>query len=144
MSFIKFTVSTVLIALFSIALITFAANFAEDNQASISIADDPDLSGLSTGMQNDINDFYVSANTSADAFGKSTISSQTEASEGGTQYKVTPTNSLSMARRSINAGFKKIFGTDSGFGIVFTALVATLGLIAAAYSYKAWVGRDPG
>jgi len=143
MSFIKFTTSTVLIALFAIALITFAANFANDNQASINIGDDSDFSNMNTGMKSDMNTFYSSANTSTDAFSKSTISSQTEASEGGTQFKVTPTNSLSMATRAINGGFKKIFGSDSGFGILFTALIALLGIIAFAYAYKAWVGRNP-
>ena len=39
MGFAKLSISFMLIALFSIALITFAVNFANDNESEISLAD---------------------------------------------------------------------------------------------------------
>ena len=144
MSFLKFTASTIFIALFVIAIIAFAINFGIDNNATVNLGQDPDFSTLNTSMQNEVEDFYTQSNVSVDAFMKSTISSQTQASEGGTQYKVTTGNSLSMAKNGITNGFTKIFGSDSGFGVILTALISFLTLAGAAFAYKAWVGRDPG
>ena len=143
MGFIKYTTSIMMIALFCIALITFSVNFAIDNDSTVSLADDEDFSSIKSGLESDVDVFYENVNTSNNAFQKSTISSQTEASEGGTQFKVTPGTSLSMGKRGIAAGWTKIFGSDSGFGVIFTALISILGFIMLLYGYKAWVGRNP-
>jgi len=143
MGYIKLTVSLMLIALFSISIIVFATNFAADNDAGVNLGDDDDFPNINSNLQDDVDEFYQAANTSSSAFQESTVSSQTESSEGGTQFKVTPVTSLAMARRAITAGWKKIFGADSSFNILFTALLGLLGFILAAYAYKAWVGRNP-
>ena len=132
-----------LIALFSIALITFAVNFANDNESEISLADDDSFVSVKDDVESEVDIFYEGVNTSNTAFQKSTISSQTEASEGGTQFKVTPTTSVAMATKSLSAGWKSIFGEDSGFGIFFTALVSMVSFIMILYAYKSWVGRNP-
>ena len=143
MGFIRYTVALVIISLFAIAITTFAINFSSDNDASISISDDNSFSNTSDELNSDIEVFYEGVNTSNSAFIKSTISSQTEASEGGTQFKVTPSTSMSMAKKSITTAWEKVFGSDSGFGIVFTALISLIGFIVGLYAYKAWVGRNP-
>jgi hypothetical protein len=48
-----------------------------------------------------------------------------------------------MAKKSITTAWEKVFGSDSGFGIVFTALISLIGFIVGLYAYKAWVGRNP-
>jgi len=144
MNLIKIMVSTIFISLFAIAIITFASNFGYDNDTSINIANDPDISEINTGMQSELDSFYVNANTSAEAFSQSTISSQTESTEGGTQFKVLTNNPLTIARRGIEGGFEKIFGSSSAFGVVLTTFVGVLGAIVLLLAYKAWAGRDPG
>jgi len=141
MGSIKFTISMIMIALFSIAIITFAINFASDNNAAITIDDDSSYSSLDSGMQSDVNEFYSGSSTAFDSFQSSTVQSQTESSEGGTQFKVTPTTALSMSSRAITTGWNKIFGSDSEFSVIFTALIAIFGFVIALYAWKAWKGN---
>ncbi len=143
MGFIKFTTSLMLIALFSIVLVTYAINFAIDNNANVNLQDEEGYEGLDSDSRANISVYYTNVETASDAYGESTISSQTEASEGGTQFKVTTRSSLNMARKAIATGFSKIFGQDSAFSIVLTALLGILGFIMIMYAYKAWVGRNP-
>jgi len=143
MSHIKFIVSLVMISLFAIAIISFAVNFGYDNSTKVNLANDPDLPGIKNNLESDVNVYYTNMNTSSDAMYKSTISSQTEATEGGTAFKVGPTTALTMTYRVITGGYKKIFGSDSGFGIFLTALISVLGFISIMLLYKAWAGRSP-
>lgn len=143
MGFIKYTGALMLISLFAIALVTFAINFGLDNHSRINLVNDSEYSDIDTGLRSDVEVFYEGVNTSNDAFQTSTISSQTEASEGGTQFKVTPATSLSMAKRAISSAWSNIFGKGSSFGVIFTALIAMLAFVMALYAYKAWVGRNP-
>jgi len=140
---IQFITSLVLIGLFTIALVSFAINFAEDNGTTISLEDDSDYPSIKDNIEADIDVFYSNANTSSEAMYKSTISSQTEATEGGTAFKVGPSTALSMVQKSIRTAYTKIFGSDSGFGIFLTAFLSLLGFISVLYIYKAWAGRNP-
>ena len=131
-----------LIALFGICIITFAVNFGYENNANVNIADD-DYDDINVSLQSDVESFYQGVNTSAEAYAKSTISTQTESSEGGTQFKATPTTSLSMGKRTLTAAWNKIFGQGGEFGIVFTALISILGFVMFMLAWKAWAGRNP-
>jgi len=141
MGFIKFTTATVMIALFVVALTTFAFQFAEDNSANVDLEDDEFFSSADSNIRGGINEFHSNAKESGDAFGESTLSLDTSETEGGTQFKVTPWNSLAMARNATQVGWNRIFGEGENFGIVLTALIGLLGFIMAAYAYKAWRGN---
>lgn len=140
---IKFITSLVMAGLFAIAIVSFAINFAYDNDSPINIADDPDLIGMKNGIITDSDAFYSDVNISRDAMDKSTISTQTEASEGGTAFKVGPTNALSMVTRIMQGSYVKVFGSDQGFGIFLTSLISLLLFISIMLIYKAWAGRNP-
>lgn len=140
---IKFMVSMLMIALFGLALITFAINFAVDNNTRISAGDDDEFTAIKTSVESDINVFYEDANTSTEAIGKTTISTQTEATEGGTAFKVGPWTAIKMARTMLSSSYTKIFGADSGFGFVITAVLGMLGIIMGFYIYKTLAGRNP-
>lgn len=140
---IKFMSSMVMIALFAIAIVVFSGMFAIDNNSMISIDNDTDYSGIRDNIESNIKIYYGEVNTSAESMYKSTISSQTEATEGGTSFKVGIGTGLSLAKTSITTAYTKIFGEDSGFGIFFTALLSVLGLISFMYIYKTWAGRNP-
>jgi len=141
---IKFITSIILIGLFSIAIVTFAINFGYDNDTSINLADDSDFVGIRDSVEGNVSTtFFSDVNISSEAMYESTISTQTEATEGGTSFKVGPGTALIVAKDVTKAGFTKIFGSDSGFRIFFTALGALLGYISIMYIYKAWAGRNP-
>jgi len=135
---ISFVTNMIMAALFCIAIVGFAINFGYDNNSSVNIAQDPDMPQLKSDIQTKVELFYYDANTSSDAMQKSTISTQTESTEGGTSFKVTPANALGTAGKLVTMGYKKIFGSDSGFGIFLTALIAILGFMSALYIWKAW------
>jgi len=137
---IKFISGLLMASLFAIALIGFSINFANDNSSVINIASDSDLSGVKGNMEGDMQQFYLDANTSSSSMYESTISTQTEATEGGTSFKVGPATALTTGNRVLSTGFKKIFGADANFGIFLTSLIAMLGLIAALFIWKAWKG----
>lgn len=137
---IKFISGLLMASLFAIAIIGFSIGFANDNSSSINIASDSELSGVKGNMEGDMQQFYLDANTSSSAMYESTISTQTEATEGGTSFKVGPATALTTGNRVLTTGFRKIFGSDSSFSIFLTALIAMLGLIAALFIWKAWKG----
>ncbi len=56
-STITLTTGLVMIALFTVAIIGFSLGFADDNDAAISIADDPEISSLNTNTQDNLSTF---------------------------------------------------------------------------------------
>jgi len=142
MGLIKTTTVFMLISLFVIALVTFAVNFGLDNDAGINLGDDSSYESLAGDLEEETDTFFTYSGDSLDAYQESTISSQTEASEGGTQFKVTTSNSLDMVKKGISAAWYNIFRGDD-FEVVLYALLGLLTFILAAYAYKAWVGRNP-
>lgn len=140
---IKFIISLVLIGLFPIALITFVINFAYDNDSLVNLGDDPDFTKMKGEVSSNTTVFYDDVQIISNATQQSTISTQVEATEGGTAFKVGPATALSIASSVITISFRKIFGSDTGFGIFLTSIIAILGFIMAMYIYKAWAGRNP-
>lgn len=141
MGFIKYSISLIILALFTVSLITFAVNFGVDNNTNINLGDDDSYNKINTELKNNISDFYTETETASEAFAESTISTQTDGSEGGTQFKVTPWTSLAMAKSSIQAGWNRIFGKDSDFALILTSIIAILGFIMINYAWKAWKGN---
>lgn len=141
MGLIKTTTNFLLLMLFTVAIITFAINFGYDNDTSINLDDDSDFSGLKTNIEEETTTFYSNINTSSQAMAESTISTQTEATEGGTSFKTIPLVIYRQLRNVVSAPFAKIFGSGSGFGILLTILIGIIFLTVAMYIYKAWKGN---
>jgi len=141
MGLIKQLTVIAMISLFTIALVTFAINFGDENEAAVKLGDDSDYSTLKTGLTGEVDTLYSGANIEYTAFQESTIQTQTESSEGGTQFKVSPTGALSQVRKSIDVGFKKVFGSDPLFSYIFTAIIGLLIITLAAYGWSAWKGN---
>lgn len=141
MGLLKLTGGLMLVTLFSIALITFAVNFADDNETDVNLADDPNMSRFQASEDSQIDEFYANASVSLTAMQESTIDTQTDTTEGGTQHKVTVGTSLEMASRVLRLVYEKVFGTSSGFGVFFTALIAFLFFAIGALVIKAWKGN---
>jgi hypothetical protein len=133
----------VFIALFTVAIISFAGNFATDNNSAISLSNDTLYRNINDSMQGNLTVFYSDANVSTTAMYESTISPTSEATEGGSSFKAGSGTTLAMVRDSIKVAYERIFGSDSGFSIFMTSLIAILGYISAMYIYKAWAGRNP-
>lgn len=138
---IKFIVSLMIFGLFTISILTFAILFGLDNEAGINIGDDATFSNMQIEMKSNVTQFYTDVETGSDAMYQSTISSQTDSTEGGTAFKVTPSSALFLATSGFKSAFTQIFGSDSNFGIFITALISILGLVSFLYIWKTWKGQ---
>jgi hypothetical protein len=140
MGFTQFSVAILLAGLFAFALINFAMNFAQDNAANFSLANDSDFMAVKSNINNNITQYKTVTDESSTAFAESTLSTASDATEGGSQFKVTPWTSLSIIKNTMDAGWTKIFGSDSNFRIIFTALFAILTFTIIMLAWKAWKG----
>jgi hypothetical protein len=140
MGLINYSLGLLLTGLFAFALINFAVYFAIDNSANISISNDTDYSRIKSEINSNISDFKTASDTSLEAFAKSTLSSDSDATEGGTQFKATPYSSLSLVKTVVTASWNKLFGNDANFKILFTALFASFTFVIGFLAWKAWKG----
>jgi hypothetical protein len=88
-------------------------------------------------------EFFEDVNSSAAAFTLTTLEPGDETSSSGGQFKVGLGTMINMAENSLNAGYTKLIGEDTGLGIFLTALIGVLGFMVIAYGWKAWIGRNP-
>ena len=145
MSQIQWTISLVLIGLFTIAIIGFSLNFASDNNAAVNIADDPEISGLYTNAIGNTSSFQANSEDTYTSIINSTISTSSASGTTvtGGQFSITPANMIATTKNILKVGYSKIFGTDSGFGIFITTFLGMLVFITALLIWKTWAGRSP-
>jgi hypothetical protein len=139
---IQLTIALVMIGLFSVALIGFGVNFAADNDAAISLSDDPEISNLDTNIQGNLSSFRSGSESTYQSIVESSID-EGETTPSGGQFAITPVNAISTVSNILKTGYLKIFGTGSGFGIFITAFLSLIGFIMGLYLWKTWVGRNP-
>jgi hypothetical protein len=142
---IGWTISLVMIGLFTIAILGFAINFATDNSSPITITSDSELSNLYTSTGGNLSGFSTGAQSTYGNIINSTISpsaaSGTVATSG--QFAITPANLISVTRNILSVGYSKIFGSDSGFGVFITTFLGLIVFITALLIWKTWAGRSP-
>lgn len=141
MGTIKLTVTLVMITVFTIALITFGINFGYDNSTNINLADDAGFNSTRSKLESNVRAFKANSSESYEAFQKSTLSTDSGETEAGSQFKVTPANSLSMASEVLKETWNRIFGKGSEFAFIITGILGLLIFIIGLYAYKAWKGN---
>jgi hypothetical protein len=133
---IQITISLVLIALFAVAILSFAVHFATDNNAPVSIANDPQLSSLQTNTKGNVSGFSSDAQNQYQSIIQTTIAPGSQTAPSAGPFAITPTNALGASKNIIQVGWEKITGGDTGFGIFFTALVGMIIFMIGLYIYK--------
>lgn len=133
---INLTISIVMIALFTIAIIGFAINFAADNNSPIDISDDASLVSLYTDTRTNASQFALEANSTYKSILETTIAPGSGSAQSIAPFAITPTTLVSFIKNIFTVGYVKIFGTNSGFNIFFTTIIAVLVLIAILFLYK--------
>lgn len=141
----NFMIGMVLIFIFSIGMINFATYYAIENSAPINIANDSDVQTYSTNSQGSMNSFSVSTNGSAESFAQATISetSQSGTLVTGSPFKSAPKNPYDVFKNAMFLGFKKIFGGDANFSIIYSAIIGLVLTISGFLVWKLWKGGDP-
>lgn len=143
MGLLKLITSFLLVLLFAFAIVSFAIDFADNNDASITLSNDSDFVTLRTNIIEEETTFFSDVNISVTEMDKSTVSTQTEATEGGTSFKQVPKILYRQTKNVIIIPFGKIFGYGSDFSIFLTMLLGILMIGVVVYIYKAWAGRNP-
>lgn len=139
---IQYTTALIMIGLFTVAIIGFAVNFASDNDAPISISDDPELITLQTNIESNLSSFRSDSQSTYQSIVESSIESGDTTPSGG-QFAITPISAVPVARNIIKVGYIKIFGNESGFGIFLTSFLAIIVFTIGMYIWKTWGGRNP-
>ena len=140
---IKFITSLMLISLFAIAIVSYAIDFGDDNDAVIKLGDNPEFTSLNSKIINDQDAYLITTNQS----GTSIFQSQIERA-GVT----TTTGQVFQQIGTIINTFKSVIGTinnnllggkGGGFGVIFTGFVTLISIIGILVAWKTWVGRNP-
>jgi hypothetical protein len=141
---LKLITSLVLIGLFTLAVIGFAINFAEDNDvpANLRIGNDADVIRLKAGVtgnvssaSNDANDTYYSI--------KGTEITTADTSPTASAFVLTPLSAVSVVRTILQVAYVRIFGSDQNFAIFITSFIALLTLAIALFVWQTWKGGSP-
>ena len=129
-------------ALFSIAIIGFAVNFASDNSAEIDISDDPEIATFNSNLEADLGTLTEESNSTYQSIVESSLD-EGETTPSGGQFAITPLTYLSIVKNTLAVGYLEIFGSGDGFGIFITALLSFIGFVFGLYIWKTWIGRNP-
>lgn len=140
---IKFVGALLMIALFSIAVISFMVDFASDNSAKVSLANDTRFNQAQTELKGNLSEWQTRTNQSSASFFPSEITTGDETTRTGGQFKIGMSSLISTASTIISASFLTIFGNDIGFGILLTALSSFLVFVAVRYLWQTWKGGAP-
>jgi hypothetical protein len=140
---IKFATSLVLIALFSIAVISYATYFTIENNSAIKLSDDATMNEVSGILVGDLQQATSDANDSSKGFFSSEVTSANDMTTTGGQFKVGIFSIISTLFALFNVVKVKIFGGNVGLFIFINALAGMLTYIAIRYIYKTWKGGNP-
>jgi len=139
---IKFIVGFLMVGLFAVAILNYAFNFGIDNDAKVKLSDDADMVLLNSSIQTSSEQFSLQdANNTAKAIWDSETKQGDQLLQGSGQFKLGPVNAIAITKNITTTGFKKIFGNDTGFGILLTSLFGMIVFIGALYVWKAIRGE---
>jgi len=138
---ITFTTSLIMIALFVVAIIGFSIGFAIDNDAVMSIADDSELSSLSTSTKSNLSTLKDNLEGTYKSILSSTIEPGSGSAQSTAPFAVTPLNVIGVTENIITLPYYAIFGSGSEFGIFFTVFGAMLAFIFGLLLYKTLRGN---
>lgn len=143
MGAIKWMVSLGMILIFSISIVSYVANFGNDNNAHVNLNDDEELSSLNTNLKANTLTALSDVNGSIKSFEQSAIDSGDETTRTGSQFKGNDVSLFNSVKVIVNTGFKKIFGQESGFGYILTIFIFLMGIISLLVWWKVWKGGNP-
>jgi hypothetical protein len=143
MGFIKILTSLGFLTIFTLAIVSYMVGFANDNEVSVDLSQDTELTNIQTGTESYLLTYGTTINESSLAEAQASIESGDETLESGGIFKNNPKPIFDASKNIIKSGYKKIFGSDENFAIVMTTLTSFLVLIIGLYIWKIWKGGDP-
>lgn len=139
----KWTIGFILFALFSIALIAFAIEFANDNNSVINVANDAQISGILTNSSVSLTNFGSAAQNQTQSIVNSSLPAGSLTTGSGGALSVAPQDAIPVGKNIIFVGYAKIFGNGGQYSIVFWTFMGIITFITGLMIWKAWIGRQP-
>jgi len=136
---ISFIGTLILIGLFSFAIIGYAINFANDNEASISIEDDDFYTGKQDLLEGDLENLKEDSEDTYESLIKTTI--EGEVAPSTAPFSINSKNAISTVKNVLKLSYNRIFGSDNGFNVFFYSLTGFLTFIMGLYIYKTLRGN---
>ena len=140
-STITLTTGLVMIALFTVAIIGFSLGFADDNDAAISIADDPEISSLNTNTQDNLSTFKDEAADTYQSIIETTVEPGSYVVQSSSSFVITTSNVFGVAKNMIYIGYGKIFGFGRDFGVFISVFFGLILFMIALFVIKTWRGN---
>lgn len=131
----------IMFSVFVIAVLSFSIGYANDNNAVISIADDPDIKSLNVTTKGNLSSFRVTTNSSEKSFFE-LKESDTEIKTPA-QFKIGIFTLIATTTGVLSTGYEKIFGSGGGFGFVLIAFSSFMGSLVILYIWKTLKGGNP-
>ena len=137
------TISIVFIVLFSISIMAFAINFANDNDAYMSIADDKNNTYLYySSASGNASEFTDDANSTYHSIKGTTVEPGSDVIQSAESFTITWSNAFSSFTNLLNIPRNAIFGgREGGFNFFFTALTGIILFLIGLYLIKTWRGN---
>jgi len=141
MGTINLTTSLVMIALFAVAIIGFAINYAVDNSSVININEDPEIVGIYGTAEGNLSGFSKDSESQYKSLLETTIEPQSGSVGSTAPFASTVPSAIGASKNIIKVGYIKIFGTGSGFGLFVGTLMALIAFMFGLYIYKTLRGQ---
>lgn len=137
---LKFAASLMLLALFVVAIISFADYFSTDNNTPVSIRDDQAVYNQLNSINQSLELFADGVNQTMVDYGSSDFSSGADASSAAQALKADSIDYINLTKGSIETAFRSTTGGDSRFEIFFYTTLVFITLSVILYSWAALKG----
>jgi len=138
---ITLTISLIMIALFSIAIIGFAVGFANDTGAVMSITDDAEISSFQINTRENLSTFHSDAEGTTTSIIDTTIEPGSDVAQSTGPFAVSVRNLVGVGKNVIFIPYKKIFGSGESFGVFFTTFGIIIVFLFGLLLYKTLRGN---
>lgn len=140
---IQFMTGLASFLIFTIAIMAFAYNFGIDNNAGINVVDDDALLALNNTLEPSGKGFLTSANSTTEALYKSTTTGESGVTTQVGSFQIGLGDMIGSVKNTITSGYRSLFGSSQGFGIVLTIFIGLIGSIGLLYVWKSIKGGIP-
>ena len=133
--------SLAFIVLFSLAIISFSIDFANDNSADVRIDQDDNMSSLDIITQSGLGTLKSDTEDTYSSIVNTTIESGSDVIKSPGVFTITWKNMFVTFGNILKVIDSKIFGGNPTFRIFITAFLTILGIMFTLYIIKAWRGN---
>ena len=133
---IKTTISLIMIALFSVAIVGFAVNVASDNDAPVNLANDDGVMSFYSNQKGNLTSLKQDTEDTRQSIIETSVSPESGSAQSIAPFTITNKNALSLAKNVVKIGYSKIFGNNEGFKYFVNTLIAILVFMMGLYAYK--------